>query len=261
MSIWMTWVSDLALKHEAVIISPNYRLMPEALSKEIYEDVEDLWTWVHSSTLANLLAVHSTPAELDLDRILTAGGSAGGSLSLYLALAHPDQIRAATASYPGVDMSVPAYTEPRNGPVWGFDVPESAFEKVMSSASSGSGVSSVSGPDRLAFMIACIQHGNLGKLYQRETEGVPPEFLYPLARLEKTRKVPRGGVCIFQGRQDSVIPASETEKFVARAKELTSDEDVTLVVREGEHGFDLDARLDDQWVADALEKAIRVWLE
>lgn len=249
------------MKHEAVVISPNYRVMPEALSKDIYEDVEDLWTWVHSTTLTNLLAAHSTPAELDLDRIFTFGGSAGGSLSLYLALAYPNEIRAAAAGYPIADLSAPAYNEPRSGTVWGLDVPESVFDNVMNSATLGTPVSSIDGPERLAFMIACIKYGHLGKLYQHGSENVLRETLYPLARLEKTRKVPRGGLVILQGRQDSVIPASETEKFVARARELTSQEDVRLVVREGEHGFDLTVGLEEQWLQDALKKATETWLE
>lgn len=262
MFIWPAWLSDVALKYGAVIISPNYRLMPEATSTEIYEDVEDFWSWVHTPALADILARHSTPTELDLDRIMAVGGSAGGTLSLYLALAHPTKIRSVIAGYPVTNLTSPAYTEPRAGPVWGQNVPESVFHDIMGTATIGEPVSSVLSPERSAFMLACIGHGHLGRIYSRGSENTPREVLDHIARLEKSGgKIPRGGVVILQGRQDSVIPLAETEKFVARARELTSDDDIVFVVQEGEHGFDLNSRLDDLWLQETLQKAIETWLE
>lgn len=263
MFIWPVWLSELALKHGAVIISPNYRLMPEATSTEIYQDVEDLWTWIHTPALANILAQHSTPAELDLDRIMAIGGSAGGTLSLYLALAHPTEIRSVAVAYPGTDMGAPAYNQPREGPVWGQSFPESAFHDVMEKVKIGTPVSSVVSPERSAFMVACIQHGHLGELYKRGSEDTPVETLFPIARLKQSGGlVPRGGVVIIQGRQDSVIPMAEIEKFVARARELTpSADDIMFVARDGEHGFDLSSQLDDSWLQEALKRGIEAWLE
>lgn len=43
--------------------------MSKTTSTEIYHDVDDFWTWVHSRFLADLLAQHSTPKKLDLSRI------------------------------------------------------------------------------------------------------------------------------------------------------------------------------------------------
>ncbi|KAJ5980608.1 hypothetical protein N7481_007906 [Penicillium waksmanii] len=262
MFIWPVWLSELALKHGAIIISPNYRLMPEATSTEIYEDVDDFWAWIHTPELADLLRKHTTPAELDLDRIMAIGGSAGGTLSLYLALAHPTEIRSVTAAYPCTDFMTSAYTKPRGGPVWGQNVPESAYHEIMNTADIGAPVSTIVSPERSAFMIACFQHGHLGALYARGAENTPREKLLPIARLEQSGgMVPRGGVVIIQGRQDSVITIAETEKFIKRALELTSPGDIVYVTREGEHGFDLNSRLNDHWLQEALGKAIETWLE
>lgn len=236
--------------------------MPEAKSTEIYEDVDDFWAWIHTPELADLLQKHSTPAELDLDRIITIGGSAGGTLSLYLALAHPTDIRSVIAAYPCTDFMTSAYTKPRGGPVWGQNVPESAYQDIMDMANIGAPVSSAVSPERSAFMIACIQHGYLGELYARGAENTPREKLFPIVRLEQSGgKVPRGGVVIMHGRQDSVIPITETENFVKRACDLTSPGDIVYVTPEGEHGFDLNSRLDDHWLQEVLGKAIEVWLE
>jgi acetyl esterase/lipase len=236
--------------------------MPEATSTEIYEDVDDFWAWIHTPELADLLKKHSTPTELDLGRIMAIGGSAGGTLSLYLAFAHPTEIRSVTAAYPVADFMTPAYTEPRGEPVWGQNVPESVYHDTMDSSKIGAPVSSVHSPERSAFMLACFQHGHLGALYARGAENTPREKLSLIARLEQSGgAIPCGGVVIIQGRQDSVIPMAETENFVKRARELTSPDDIVYVTLEGEHGCALDSRLDDQWLQDALWKAIEAWLK
>jgi acetyl esterase/lipase len=84
--LWSYWLADLALKHEAVIISPNHCLLPEPNGLDIYEDIEDFWTWVQSGAVELLLNAHTTPTELDLTRVLTAGESARGLLSINFAL-------------------------------------------------------------------------------------------------------------------------------------------------------------------------------
>lgn len=84
------WFFDLAQKHGAVIATPNYCLMPEATTCDIYADIEDFWSWLHSPTVPDVLQQHSSKTQLDLTRVLTAGGSAGGLLSIYLGLAYPE---------------------------------------------------------------------------------------------------------------------------------------------------------------------------
>jgi hypothetical protein len=74
------WLLELAEAHNAVIISPNYRFLPEATGVEILEDVDDFWTWLHSDKLTALLGPQSI--ELDFARVLAAGDSAGGLLSI-----------------------------------------------------------------------------------------------------------------------------------------------------------------------------------
>ncbi|THC89910.1 hypothetical protein EYZ11_010642 [Aspergillus tanneri] len=77
--------------------------MPEATGLEILDDVEDLWVYIHSSTLASLLSSQSIPIGIDLDRTIVVGDSAGGLLGAYLALSYPDDIRAAILAYPMLD--------------------------------------------------------------------------------------------------------------------------------------------------------------
>lgn len=267
MDWWPHWVFDLALQKNAIIISPNYRLLPEATSADIYADLDDFWTWLRSPDLANLLANHKTPTELDLERVFVTGESAGGLLGLYLTLAHPEEIRAASFAYPGLALDADSFTKPRENPPFGAHFPESMVKENFKAAVLGTSKSSITSQESLAFMLGAIQHGYLSKYYQRGAEGVAPEVLYPMARLESPDfKIPRGGIAVLHGRQDSVVPLADVELFVQRANEVLkarSGEEggVTLTVRDGEHGFDAPVRLEEVWLQDALRKAINVWLE
>lgn len=266
MDFWPHWLSDLALAHNAIIISPNYRLMPEGTSAQIYEDVEDFWSWLHSPSLAKLLAAHSPPTEVDLDRILTAGESAGGLLSVYLALSHPTDIRAATAAYPAVDLGSDDYRLPRASPCFGNHVPESAIQAEESAAKIGTAESSITKESRLVYMLAALEHGALHEVYERGAEGVPREVLYPMVKLEEPGlKIPVGGIAVIQGRQDSVVPVGGVEKFVEKAREVTrgkaGNEGVVLTVRDGEHGFDAGVRYSEEWLRDTVKFAVDAWMK
>ncbi|OQE09378.1 hypothetical protein PENVUL_c006G06916 [Penicillium vulpinum] len=260
------WISDLAMAHGAAIISPNYRLMPEATSTEINDDIRDFWEWLHSSALVDLLSAHTTPTTLDLDRILTTGESAGGLLSINLALSNPSDIRATTAAYPFLDIESEDYSSPRAAPPVGMHVPESVVQDTMSSIALGTAVSSILAQERAAFMPAATEHGALAGMYERGVQESERGRLYPMDRLEQPDCcVPRRGIAIIQGRQDSVVPVRGVEKFVNRAREVLNgkpgSDRIVLALRDGEHGFDGDVRLAEQCLQDALKVALEAWLE
>lgn len=262
MPFWPHWLSDLAHLHGAVIISPNYRFMPDSTSAQILDDVDDFWDWVHSPVLVDLLSKHSTPTKLDLDRILTAGESAGGLLSVYLALSRPGEIRASTAAYPWVDPGSEVFMIPRKEPCFGQHIPQSVIPAFMEGVKTGTAESDLVGEDRLKSMLAAIEHGQLGSMYARGSEGVPRERLYPMAKLEQPGvQVPRGGIAVLHGRQDSIVPLVDSERFVERAREVTGNEGVRLTVRDGEHGFDCEFRFEEPWVREALRVAVEAWME
>lgn len=96
------WLPAWAGRNNAIVLSPDYRLFPQASAKDIIDDVHSLWNWVQSlltSTIAQLAPGH----HVDLSRIIVEGGSAGGFTAVHLALSHPSDIRAAILVYPMVD--------------------------------------------------------------------------------------------------------------------------------------------------------------
>jgi acetyl esterase/lipase len=71
---------DYALSTGAIIVAPDYSLLPEVSGKEILEDVDNFWHWLHSPQIFEMIKSASdsriTP---DLDRVLVVGESAGKS--------------------------------------------------------------------------------------------------------------------------------------------------------------------------------------
>ena len=271
---WSQWVSDLALKYGAIIVSPNYRLLPEATTPEIFDDVEDFWKWLHSSAPHELLASYKSSTELDISRILVTGESAGGLLGTSLALAYPNEICAATVSYPWLAPDSIDFLTPRDKPTVAGHLSKSIIDDFMSSVAYGTSISSSEDQARLAACFSAIQHGTLGEIYRRGTE--PEEvqdqrenkrgMWFPFERLEEPDvAIPRGGISILHGREDTVVPLHNSEDFIARAREVTKgqpgNEGLILTTRDGDHGFEEKTRLDEKWLQDAIRRAVNVWLE
>ncbi|KAF4629656.1 hypothetical protein G7Y89_g8490 [Cudoniella acicularis] len=78
-------VIEFALSHKAVIISPDYRLLPEANGTDILADVQAFSQWVHDE-LSTILRHHHPDVTLNLDQVLAFGESAGGYLALQSAV-------------------------------------------------------------------------------------------------------------------------------------------------------------------------------
>lgn len=77
------WLLDFALDHEAIIITPDYRLLPESNGADILSDVAHFWRWIR--TLPRYMEHNALP-RLDLSNILCCGESSGGFISVYCAL-------------------------------------------------------------------------------------------------------------------------------------------------------------------------------
>lgn len=82
--------------------------------------------------------------------------------------------------------------------------------------------------------------------------------LYLLDKVEDGARFPRGGVFVWHGKADTVVPVEGSLKLAEKLKELDTDLLLTLAVREGEHGFDATSSIDEQWMKDGLEGLVSV---
>lgn len=79
---WPKWMNKLGLEHDAIIIAPDYRLLPSAdgIQGQI-EDMEDCWQWA-KSTLPGILDTRAPGHTLDFSRTMLVGSSAGYDIEL-----------------------------------------------------------------------------------------------------------------------------------------------------------------------------------
>ncbi|GFF96170.1 predicted protein [Aspergillus udagawae] len=197
------------------------QFLPEATGLQILEDVEDLWTYVHSPTLAGLLSSRPIPIELDVDRLLVVGDSAGGLLSAYLALSHPEDIRAGILAYPMIDVRSDAFSTPRENRITGLPlVPQSVLTDNLQTLEKADIISSAPPPSQSELTSAFFHYGMFTELYERGSGNSPRRSgLFPLDKLrESETKLPRGGICIFHCLDDDAIPAEGSKKFAETAK-------------------------------------------
>lgn len=91
--------SRIAVRNHAVVISPAYRLAPEAPFPAGVEDCWDTLTWI---------VEHAVELGIDPQRVAVMGDSAGGNLAAVLALMARDaggpEIRSQVLVYPGTEM-------------------------------------------------------------------------------------------------------------------------------------------------------------
>jgi acetyl esterase/lipase len=75
------WNFDYALLHSAIILAPNYRLLPEATGLDILSDMNDFFDWIYSDLQA-LFSKSVSGVEIDTEKLLVYGDSAGASLRI-----------------------------------------------------------------------------------------------------------------------------------------------------------------------------------
>lgn len=206
------------------------------------------------------------PIKLDLDRILTAGESAGGLLSIYLTLSQPDKIRAGTAAYPALGYDDPLLLPAGKSSLLP-DLPKSFIEEYLANRKPGYVVSSDPTLQRIKLTSAISGNKRTMEFYTRDSENSPHrDRLYQLSRLDKPdAKLPRGGLVILHGLEDDVVLVEASERFVNKARDALKGKQggdkVILATQPGVHGFDTDVHLKEPWLSEALKTAIGTWLE
>ncbi|THC87507.1 hypothetical protein EYZ11_013049 [Aspergillus tanneri] len=72
---WSDWLLELALAQSAMIVAPDYRLLPEATGADIMDDMDAFWTWFLRS-LPSVAESQSWNVRPNADRAICARHSA-----------------------------------------------------------------------------------------------------------------------------------------------------------------------------------------
>ncbi|KKY23198.1 putative alpha beta hydrolase fold-3 domain protein [Phaeomoniella chlamydospora] len=219
------WLFHWALSHSAVIVMPNYRLLPESNGRDILFDVSDLWTWIATSLQAYIeQELPDSKLEINPQKVIAHGNSAGGYLALlsgFMIQSMPSSlnIRGIVACYPMIDLEDPWYTEADHRTSEKFIgmpfVPGSVIEAhaahVRSNPQPPSPVSDRSKLEDLGLMISLFHSGRLPEFLQ----GPDPEFpaeCYPLRRLQPFSGSRFPPTLILHGLQDSTVQAEDSRR-------------------------------------------------
>ncbi|KAK9234104.1 Alpha/Beta hydrolase protein [Lipomyces kononenkoae] len=242
------WPLELAESRGAIIVSPEYRLMPEANGTDILEDMKDFWAWVHK-TLPTAISGLKQNLTLDLDRIATVGESAGGYLAMQSAFLFPEaKVRVVMAQYcamyPDVRMYAPHPTDP-------LEKENAIVDAYLKQIKPGAIRLSTPYPTMMDFIISLLKAGR-----KEEVMGNDERLTLDYC-LRTTKEIPP--MWISQGTEDHIMPKQATDEMVKKIKETRPEVPLLYSVQPGDHGFDKDHRLSDPWLAEAMAFVGKYW--
>ncbi|KAJ5116239.1 hypothetical protein N7456_000587 [Penicillium angulare] len=261
-SPWIApWLLDLALSRQAILVFPDYRLLPEATGLDILSDIDSFWSWISKnlqSTLQFFYPSHDIKA--DLDRILVYGDSAGGYCIAQSLLRHPEMnFRAAIMAYPMVHFRDRYWSEKYDKPIFGAPMlPEAIIEDHLKGLTPTTVFSSDGDPDkvttstRMSLALSIVQNGRFIDFLGREPQ------LYPIDLLPQAKKLPPF-IWLFHGKQDSAVPLEQSEYFFEHLRKHAPHINVRFDVRDGEHGLGGEERLSEEWIQKGIEGVSSVW--
>ena len=79
-------------------------------------------------------------------------------------------------------------------------------------------------------------------------------------RIEDGARFPRGGVFVWHSEQDSVVPVEGTLELKKILEEKDPELKLKVHIGEGEHGFDHQISINDEWFAEGLNEIVEQWL-
>ncbi|KAI1612822.1 Alpha/Beta hydrolase protein [Exophiala viscosa] len=264
-----SWLPSYAASTNAILISPDHRLLPSASVAEILSDLEDLWLWVHSS-LPSIIASHTPLSKhsIDLNHILLEGNSAGGFHAAHLALTHHAQIRAAILVYPMVDCLMDHFTigppesqlsEDEDRTLWKGDVLD---RKIEQARTAGCVTTRVDAEGRLLTR-SMAKRGKLGTFFKSDPRTNPlTRVLDPLETDGLPTKVVSGR-WILQGKDDTGVPPEGSIAFEKAVLQNSWSTELILDVihdEPSEHGFDRTWTMADEKLTKRLDWINQAWL-
>ena len=198
-------ILDYAHHHSAILIAPDYRLLPEASGLDILSDISSFWSWIGTSLPSVLSSLKPDSVTADLSQVLVTGDSAGGWCAVHSALSQTPStmkginIRALAVAYGMLDMRRPWWSEAgEKHPFGAPTVPAVVLNNHIKAVEKGEApkICSVGQPpERLPLCMVAVQQGLYPKLMGTETE------LYPMEVLDKVEKDSPPAMWLYHGKE------------------------------------------------------------
>ena len=245
---------EFAVISGAIIVAPNYRLMPEHTGHEILEDIDSICNWIKPN-LQRLVTERLRHIQVDLSRIMVTGDSAGGYLALYASSKHADTLlpQAVYLRYPMVkEYSLP----PAEVTVAQAREEVTRIIHEIDELQQSGALPSVTEATPPARSWTAIRMAVCGIWERRfgECERMREEII-------KKRAVPRGGVWIVHGDKDDRVPISNTKEFIDFLDKIKPEVSVRFWIAPGKtHGYDHNIPLKELENREFLDEMRVAWL-
>ncbi|KAH8802446.1 putative polyketide synthase [Xylogone sp. PMI_703] len=251
------WLLDLCLLNSAILISPDYRLLPEATTAEVLSDVEDFWKWLHNS-LPTLTATWN--ASPDTSRLACTGQSSGGYLAVQSALVFPHltQIKLIVSMGSPLYTNFPHYRIPSPRRILGkLPPPPWKAEKIVRSyiknLQPGAIRTSGDAVEMWEFLTCVLQQAYLPRWLGSNGRD-DWEIMELLAKADEFPPI-----WIIQGANDSVVLPICSTGFVEGLKQSLPDVPLLLTFQPGDHAFEVKHSVDDEWVQKGFQFVGKYW--
>ncbi|KAF1919364.1 Alpha/Beta hydrolase protein [Ampelomyces quisqualis] len=238
----------------SIVVLPNYRLLPEHTGSDILQDLGDFWAWFNAGGVDDYLSTTPTPTPLELDsnRVLVTGDSAGGYMALMSGLLHAQQgLKAILAQYPMTNYLRMQQTDTLFGlPTPGPEVLAHHLDGVVP----GAVVSSAVPPARAGLSYCLAAYDKYLAYFGKEPN------MWPIECIENAGSMPP--TWIIHGGADSAVNVEDSQAFVKRWTEREVRGEVKLSLLPGmEHGFDIGLKeSEEEWLKEGLEWVEEKWL-
>lgn len=237
---------ELALKHNAIVVSPDYRLMPESQFSDIIDDLRDFWHWVEHDfkELSGL--------RVDLSNLAIVGESAGGYLAAQsVLLGLSSQVAIVMLQYPALAIqSLLDSVAQGESDCNAQKVAVSVLDEYLAKVDPSTLLTRALFGSRMDIALASIKSGRLVDLTRY------PHF-DPMTSLETAGKVPP--IFLFHGLDDTSVAASASKAWVEKLKTTHPDVPVYTSFIPGEHVLDHDHTLGEPWLEEPITFVEQYW--
>lgn len=200
---WPDWLLEFALSQDAMIVAPDYCLLPEATGADVMDDMDAFWTWF-LDTLPRVTEFESWSVRPNINRIICAGHSAGGIIALHSALERPDAaVKAVVSLYGPLYSDVPELKMTRPRRILGSwpPPPRQAEANIRSYIQRTKGTVRTHGDVmKMWGLVTCIlQQGRLPRMMNQRLD----PRLDTIASIEMKKRCPP--IWVIHGQNDSVV--------------------------------------------------------
>ena len=248
----------MAMKHGAVILTPDYRLRPEHELRESVADIKSFWEWIEDDSAQRTLNTLRPEITLEKENLIVAGESAGGYLTAQTAVMGLTSlpIKVLIIQYPPLDMTeklrlVDTSPEVLKTGLWAERVPYSEVEEHLRSLEKGKLCTRAPFASRMRLLAGMVQ---AGKFWDAEKDAAT---LDPFLALDNAGKLPP--ILLYHSKEDEAVSWTHTEKWAQKLKKLQPDVPLYLKYTTGCHVFDADDTMDTPWLKEPLEFVQKYW--